>query len=126
MIEKSNCSPTCGLGADPATPQREIEHHSTPGNGAVKSLSECFEALEIKKSLVVRGDAAAGETRTAPATVLLVQSSESSDDDVKSPASSTVYDEPILNDNDERFCLLPVKYVFFHPLLLDSHWTIIS
>ena len=109
MIEKSNCCPTCGSGADPATPQQEIEHRPTRGLGAVKSLSECFEALEIKKSLVVREDAAAGETRTAPATVLLVQSSESSDDDIKTPASLTVYDEPILNDNDERFCLLPVK-----------------
>ena len=104
--------PTCGGPAGPATPQQEVEHRLNSSSSAVKSLTTCFEALDVKSSSSDK-DAGAAEASSPLAQRLVHQRSDSSDDDIKLPTTRQHNEahrhEPILEDNDERFCLLPVK-----------------
>lgn len=113
MVANKDCCPTCGGPAGPATPQQEIESRSCVSNGPVKSLTECFEALEVASTSSVSTDAAAAEGITTPVKAFPPQDSVSSDDEAKEQVVDTPSEpgnyEPILQDNDERFCLLPVK-----------------
>lgn len=99
--------------AGPPTPQQEVEvetrqNHST----AVKSLTQCFESLGVRRES--SKDAAAAEANVSPIKDMINRSIDSSDDEVIAPPvvwppPAPRVHEPILEDNDERFCLLPVK-----------------
>jgi hypothetical protein len=113
MIESKDQCPTCGGHAGPPTPQREVENESrqTPST-AVKSLTHCFESLEVSRAS--SKDAAASEPTISPIKDMINRSIDSSDDEVIPapvvwPPPAPRVHEPILEDNDERFCLLPVK-----------------
>ena len=114
MVANKDCCPTCGGPAGPATPQQEIESRSYVNNGPVKSLAECFEALDVGSPSAVSKDAAAAEAVTTPVKTFPPQDSVSSNDEAKDQVVSAPTEpqthEPILEDNDERFCLLPIKY----------------
>ncbi len=104
-----NSCPTCG---GPPTPQQEVEAESRPiPSSAVKSLTKSFESLEVKNP---SQDAAASEPPVSPIKDIVNRNIDSSDDEVIPapvvwPPPLPRVHEPILEDNDERFCLLPVK-----------------
>jgi len=105
--------PTLSGPAGPPTPQREEETESreTSSTG-VKSLAQCFESLEVSRA--ISKDVAATEPTVSPIKDMINRNIDSSDDEVIAapvvwpPPIPQAY-EPILEDNDERFCLLPVK-----------------
>lgn len=113
MIAPCDPCPTCGGAAGPPTPQQEVETESRQNpSTAVKSLTQCFESLEVSRPS--SKDAAASEPNVSPIKDLINRSIDSSDDEVTPapivwPTPLPRVHEPILEDNDERFCLLPVK-----------------
>jgi hypothetical protein len=99
-------------GAGPATPQQEPEARVASSTAAAKSLTERFESLDIARPPEPT-DAGAPPHLRSPAKGVVARSSSSSDDDAIELASTAPepqpLHEPILQDNEERFCLLPVK-----------------
>lgn len=108
-----NACPTCGGPAGPPTPEQEVETASRgTSSTAVKCLTQCFESLEVSRAS--SKDAAATEPTVSPIKDMINRNIDSSDDEVIPapivwPPAAPQLHEPILEDNDERFCLLPVK-----------------
>ena len=104
-MAKSSTPPTGG----PATPQQDVEARpSTTSNNAdaVKVLTASFEAV------VTTADAACSDEGQLARKASVI--SDSSDDEIKHkvnwrPNEEPQPFEPILESNEERFCLLPVK-----------------
>lgn len=95
----------------PATPHQEPEARLPSSTAAAKSLTERFESLDIARPSEPT-DAGALPPLRSPIKGVVTRSSDSSDDDAIQLAPMEPQpqpDEPILTDNEERFCLLPVK-----------------
>ena len=112
-----NSCPTCG-NSTPTTPQQELEARHAPNNGvSARSLSAKFESLHVEK----HGRAANSHTvhtDTSTTQNNHYSNGKNGTNSIDRYDVTKNYDkeEPILQDNDERFCLLPVKYV---PLVLQ-------
>ncbi|KAL4524288.1 hypothetical protein Ndes2526B_g00303 [Nannochloris sp. 'desiccata'] len=126
-----NACPTCGGPAGPPTPEQEVETASRETSStAVKCLTQCFESLEVSRAS--SKDAAATEPTVSPIKDMINRNIDSSDDEVIPapivwPPAAPQLHEPILEDNDERFCLLPVKYhetYEFYKKAQASYWTV--
>lgn len=105
--------PTCGAQTAPATPQQEEEQRPSTNGVAAKSLTERFATLEVARpSTVSKESSDGGEVPSTSNGNHPVKDNLRLHGDhgraARAPAGHDA-DEPILQDNDERFCLLPVK-----------------
>ena len=115
MGAQHDLCPTCGSSPTPPTPQQDEEPRHALGGTSARSLTASFEALEVAPA----GDAGCSKVdRAGGETISLRKSLEMETDGCSASAAATGSqarqgnhdaDEPILQDNDERFCLLPVK-----------------
>ena len=97
----------------PITPEKEVERSAVEDAATSRSLLDAFESLAVGAA---GEDAAPRSPSTASSASLPAVLADAAaeawaerlpvgDDDDAAAAA----DEPILADNDERFCLLPVK-----------------
>lgn len=104
--------PTCGNSIAPATPQQEIEErHVLNGASSARSLNEKFESLHIQNGKAERAGGSKQSHSDIPDTQNNYHINKNSYTDGYNVIQNYDDEEPILQDNDERFCLLPVKYV---------------
>jgi hypothetical protein len=96
--------------AGPATPQQEQEQRIHTDGAPIRSLTEQFEEFSTLEGREDASAAAALADRLHLRASSEVLSSSSGDCELQA-WSQAEHDsnEPILQPNDERFCLLPVK-----------------
>jgi hypothetical protein len=107
----------------PATPQHEQESRVTPHKGAVKVLTERFDAVDVGRCDAADhiGGASASSSKST-ATLENDKPSMSGAVDRSGGGAQSAHDleEPILQENHDRFCLLPVKYVLILLIFSDK------
>ena len=100
------CSETAEVAA-PITPDQGKQPLLQPrvASDSAKSLAEVFDGLAVATS---DGAAAAQPLASGGAPAQASGGREAADPGC-APAEASDRQEPILQDNDERFCLLPIK-----------------
>lgn len=111
--EKDLCPTYNSGGAAPATPQQEEELRSGTNGVAARSLAARFASIDVARpSAVKKPGSDNGEPSALQRAAQLREEASTSGNGVNEAVWACVdrdVDEPILQDNDERFCLLPVK-----------------
>jgi hypothetical protein len=111
----SEASSSSSGAAAPPTPQQENKQKLLVGELAARSLSRQFEALDVEGDAARSSGAAGGAPPRLGACSSDASSSELRTEDGAADAQASWrqtdhdHEEPILQHNDERFCLLPVK-----------------
>ena len=104
--------PESGATTGPLTPQQKIEERVAAPVGAARSLEQQFETLNVCISPPV-SSASGGSSSAFAAPDSCYEGDQSevgcSEEQASWHQADHDHEEPILQNNDERFCLLPVK-----------------
>lgn len=127
QVDATDPKPKTHVNHGPRTPEREQEDQSrySSESSSLSDLRRRFEEFSPARceSDVSAASAKSNEhTRTSSSSGLDI--SVSGDDGIDSCFASSIYDfnEPILQENTDRFCLLPVKYVWSSPPHKCGEW----